>query len=71
MFGCKNFIFQKIFLDISLSIAIEDASTPECVYFIFCDSNMLCIYPSSPNCPCNALNTMSGLKVFTFLKNFH
>ena len=54
-FGVKILFFKKIFFDISLSIAMADAITPECVYGILVVSNMVCIYPSSPNCPCSAL----------------
>ena len=37
--GVKILFLIKIFLEISLSIAIKDANTPECVYLIFSVSN--------------------------------
>ena len=65
--GVKILFLRNIFFEISLSIAIEEGSTPECVYFIFSDSNIDCIYPSSPYLPCNVLNTTSGLNDLIFL----
>ena len=68
-FGVSILFFIKIFFEISLSIAIDDAIIPECVYGIFLVSKMVWIYPSSPNCPCSALKIISGLnKLISFDK---
>ena len=48
------------FLVRSLSIAKDDANTPECVYGRPIHSRMPCTQPSSPQRPCRPLNTTSG-----------
>ena len=62
-FGVRILFLINIFLDNSLSIAIADATTPECVYGMPVVSKIVCIYPSSPNCPCKALKIMFGLNL--------
>ena len=65
-FGVFKLFFIKIFLEISLSIAIDDEIGPEWVYGILKVSRIVWIYPSSPNCPCNALKMTAGLKISIF-----
>ena len=64
--GVFILLLTNIFFDISLSIAIAEAVTPECVYGILNCSSIVCIYPSSPNCPWSALKITVGLNFFMF-----
>ena len=67
-FGVKILCLINIFLEISLSIALAEAITPEWVYGIPIFSKIDWIYPSSPYWPCNALNIALGLNFLITLK---
>ena len=60
-FGVEILFLINIFFEIYLSIAKAEASVPECVYGILNPSRIVCMYPSSPNCPCKALKIIFGL----------